>query len=313
MSTEHDHSALRPTRQVLSQDPQERMPCETWDLHLLIEGTGMSTGASAVEFKGKLYIFYALQKAPGVFALGYTVLFKNSANQMIIQHISELPTTRTSQRRPSVTVYADHLYCFYTAPDKSIRFITFSGTQWSPVETVPQVLTSDAPSAVGNGVNLYLALRGADSRALYYKVLGPSGWQPHVREDHKSVVESPSLCIHREMPFVSTRSAAGQLVTFQLIDEEYPIHVSNQPDTYGASALHTQGEYFYCATRKRSGNQYTVEMFRPYLDVDIYSQTAGRFVSAPCLTSYLGDMYLIGQRPCQDLALLKLNPVCITK
>ncbi|WP_143520675.1 hypothetical protein [Pseudomonas lundensis] len=313
MSTEHDHSALRPTRQVLSQDPQERMPCETWDLHLLIEGTGMSTGASAVEFKGKLYIFYALQKAPGVFTLGYTVLFKNSANQMIIQHISELPTTRTSQRRPSVTVYADHLYCFYTAPDKSIRFITFSGTQWSPVETVPQVLTSDAPSAVGNGVNLYLALRGADSRALYYKVLGPSGWQPHVREDHKSVVESPSLCIHREMPFVSTRSAAGQLVTFQLIDEEYPIHVSNQPDTYGASALHTQGEYFYCATRKRSGNQYTVEMFRPYLDVDIYSQTAGRFVSAPCLTSYLGDMYLIGQRPCQDLALLKLNPVCITK
>ncbi|SOB50729.1 conserved hypothetical protein [Pseudomonas lundensis] len=289
------------------------MPCETWDLHLLIEGTGMSTGASAVEFKGKLYIFYALQKAPGVFTLGYTVLFKNSANQMIIQHISELPTTRTSQRRPSVTVYADHLYCFYTAPDKSIRFITFSGTQWSPVETVPQVLTSDAPSAVGNGVNLYLALRGADSRALYYKVLGPSGWQPHVREDHKSVVESPSLCIHREMPFVSTRSAAGQLVTFQLIDEEYPIHVSNQPDTYGASALHTQGEYFYCATRKRSGNQYTVEMFRPYLDVDIYSQTAGRFVSAPCLTSYLGDMYLIGQRPCQDLALLKLNPVCITK
>ncbi|WP_273198257.1 hypothetical protein [Pseudomonas sp.] len=313
MSTEHDHSALRPTRQVLSQDPQERMPCETWDLHLLIEGTGMSTGASAVEFKGKLYIFYALQKAPGVFTLGYTVLFKNSANQMIIQHISELPTTRTSQRRPSVTVYADHLYCFYTAPDKSIRFITFSGTQWSPVETVPQVLTSDAPSAVGNGVNLYLALRGADSRALYYKVLGPSGWQPHVREDHKSVVESPSLCIHRDMPFVSTRSAAGQLVTFQLIDEEYPIHVSNQPDTYGASALHTQGEYFYCATRKRSGNQYTVEMFRPYLDVDIYSQTAGRFVSAPCLTSYLGDMYLIGQRPCQDLALLKLNPVCITK
>lgn len=289
------------------------MPCETWDFHLLIEGTGMSTGASAVEFKGKLYIFYALQKAPGVFALGYTVLFKNSANQMIIQHISELPTTRTSQRRPSVTVYADHLYCFYTAPDKSIRFITFSGTQWSPVETVPQVLTSDAPSAVGNGVNLYLALRGADSRALYYKVLGPSGWQPHVREDHKSVVESPSLCIHREMPFVSTRSAAGQLVTFQLIDEQYPIHVSNQPDTYGASALHTQGEYFYCATRKRSGNQYTVEMFRPYLDVDIYSQTAGRFVSAPCLTSYLGDMYLIGQRPCQDLALLKLNPVCITK
>lgn len=289
------------------------MPCETWDLHLLIEGTGMSTGASAVEFKGKLYIFYALQKAPGVFTLGYTVLFKNSANQMIIQHISELPTTRTSQRRPSVTVYADHLYCFYTAPDKSIRFITFSGTQWSPIETVPQVLTSDAPSAVGNGVNLYLALRGADSRALYYKVLGPSGWQPHVREDHKSVVESPSLCIHREMPFVSTRSAAGQLVTFQLIDEEYPIHVSNQPDTYGASALHTQGEYFYCATRKRSGNQYTVEMFRPYLDVDIYSQTAGRFVSAPCLTSYLGDMYLIGQRPCQDLALLKLNPVCITK
>lgn len=289
------------------------MPCETWDFHLLIEGTGMSTGASAVEFKGKLYIFYALQKAPGVFTLGYTVLFKNSANQMIIQHISELPTTRTSQRRPSVTVYADHLYCFYTAPDKSIRFITFSGTQWSPVETVPQVLTSDAPSAVGNGVNLYLALRGEDSRALYYKVLGPSGWQPHVREDHKSVVESPSLCIHREMPFVSTRSAAGQLVTFQLIDEQYPIHVSNQPDTYGASALHTQGEYFYCATRKRSGNQYTVEMFRPYLDVDIYSQTAGRFVSAPCLTSYLGDMYLIGQRPCQDLALLKLNPVCITK
>jgi len=273
----------------------------------------MSTGASAVEFKGKLYIFYALQKAPGVFTLGYTVLFKNSANQMIIQHISELPTTRTRQLRPSVTVYADHLYCFYTAPDKSIRFITFSGTQWSPVETVPQVLTSDAPSAVGNGVNLYLALRGADSRALYYKVLGPSGWQPHVREDHKSVVESPSLCIHRDMPFVSTRSAAGQLVTFQLIDEQYPIHVSNQPDTYGASALHTQGEYFYCATRKRSGNQYTVEMFRPYLDVDIYSQTAGRFVSAPCLTSYLGDMYLIGQRPCQDLALLKLNPVCITK
>ena len=289
------------------------MPCETWDFHLLIEGTGMSTGASAVEFKGKLYIFYALQKAPGVFTLGYTVLFKNSANQMIIQHISELPTTRTRPLRPSVTVYADHLYCFYTAPDKSIRFITFSGTQWSPVETVPQVLTSDAPSAVGNGVNLYLALRGADSRALYYKVLGPSGWQPHVREDHKSVVESPSLCIHREMPFVSTRSAAGQLVTFQLIDEQYPIHVSNQPDTYGASALHTQGEYFYCATRKRSGNQYTVETFRPYLDVDIYSQTAGRFVSAPCLTSYLGDMYLIGQRPCQDLALLKLNPVCITK
>ena len=289
------------------------MPCETWDLHLLIEGTGMSTGASAVEFKGKLYIFYALQKAPGVFTLGFTVLFKNSANQMIIQHISELPTTRTRPLRPSVTVYADHLYCFYTAPDKSIRFITFSGTQWSPVETVPQVLTSDAPSAVGNGVNLYLALRGADSRALYYKVLGPSGWQPHVREDHKSVVESPSLCIHKDMPFVSTRSATGQLVTFQLIDEEYPIHVSNQPDTYGASALHTQGEYFYCATRKRSGNQYTVETFRPYLDVDIYSQTAGRFVSAPCLTSYLGDMYLIGQRPCQDLALLKLNPVCITK
>ena len=289
------------------------MPCETWDLHLLIEGTGMSTGASAVEFKGKLYIFYALQKAPGVFTLGYTVLFKNSANQMIIQHISELPTTRTSQLRPSVTVYADHLYCFYTAPDKSIRFITFSGTQWSPVETVPQVLTSDAPSAVGNGVNLYLALRGADSRALYYKVLGPSGWQPHVREDHKSVVESPSLCIHRDMPFVSTRSAAGQLVTFQLIDEQYPIHVSNQPDTYGASALHTQGEYFYCATRKRSGNQYTVETFRPYLDVDIYSQTAGRFVSAPCLTSYLGDVYLIGQRPCQDLALLKLNPTCVKK
>ena len=289
------------------------MPCETWDLHLLIEGTGMSTGASAVEFKGKLYIFYALQKAPGVFTLGYTVLFKNSANQMIIQHISELPTTRTRQLRPSVTVYADHLYCFYTAPDQSIRFITFSGTQWSPVETVPQVLTSDAPSAVGNGVNLYLALRGADSRALYYKVLEPSGWQPHVREDHKSVVESPSLCIHKDMPFVSTRSATGQLVTFQLIDEEYPIHVSNQPDTYGASALHTQGEYFYCATRKRSGNQYTVETFRPYLDVDIYSQTAGRFVSAPCLTSYLGDMYLIGQRPCQDLALLKLNPVCITK
>ena len=60
------------------------MPCETWDLHLLIEGTGMSTGASAVEFKGKLYIFYALQKAPGVFTLGFTVLFKNSANQMII-------------------------------------------------------------------------------------------------------------------------------------------------------------------------------------------------------------------------------------
>ena len=289
------------------------MPCETWDLHLLIEGTGMSTGASAVEFKGKLYIFYALQKAPGVFTLGFTVLFKNSANQMIIQHISELPTTRTRPLRPSVTVYADHLYCFYTAPDKSIRFITFSGTQWSPVETVPQVLTSDAPSAVGNGVNLYLALRGADSRALYYKVLEPSGWQPHVREDHKSVVESPSLCIHKDMPFVSTRSATGQLVTFQLIDEEYPIHVSNQPDTYGASALHTQGEYFYCATRKRSGNQYTVETFRPYLDVDIYSQTAGRFVSAPCLTSYLGDMYLIGQRPCQDLALLKLNPVCITK
>ena len=273
----------------------------------------MSTGASAVEFKGKLYIFYALQKAPGVFTLGFTVLFKNSANQMIIQHISELPTTRTSQLRPSVTVYADHLYCFYTAPDKSIRFITFSGTQWSPVETVPQVLTSDAPSAVGNGVNLYLALRGEDSRALYYKVLGPSGWQPHVREDHKSVVESPSLCIHREMPFVSTRSAAGQLVTFQLIDEQYPIHVSNQPDTYGASALHTQGEYFYCATRKRSGNQYTVETFRPYLDVDIYSQTAGRFVSAPCLTSYLSDVYLIGQRPCQDLALLKLNPTCVKK
>ena len=291
-----------------SDAPIHNSGCPTWELIMPIEGTGISSGVSAVEFKGKLYAFYTRHKTPDAVTLGYVVLNKNADNDLRLESINELPAPQVAHFRPAVTVYAQHLYCFYTATDQTIRLLNYSGAEWSSTESVPNVLTSDAPSVASNGASLYLALRSTRQHAFYHKVLDHTGWQPHVLDPDIDTAESPSLCIYENVPYVGIRTPAEQQLICRLSSYWHPIHLSKQRGTYGAPALAAHDKCFFSAARLRDSNQCTIDRFQPKQGMEHVDKTAGAYLSPPCLTQYSGDLYLISQRPCNDLAILKFNP-----
>lgn len=301
MHNNFDHSA------VIS----EAFPCQTWQLIIPIEGTGQTSDVSAVEYKGKLYLFYTQEKGPDLFKLGYTVMVKNPENKLVVESINELPVQDAGHFRPAVTVYENHLFCFYTATDQTLRFSTFAGDDWSPLSTVPHTLSADAPSVVAHEDKLYVALQGTTGGMFYHIVLDTHGWYPNVPAPHINFSGSPSLCIYNNKVHVALRGLDGRsYVFFFMKNQWHPVFTSQQTEVYGPPALHAWGNVMVIASLKHRNNRYTTELRHPLTSLPEYYDTAGTYLSPPCLTRYLSNLYLIGKRPCNDLAISVFNPNC---
>lgn len=286
----------------------ETIACQPWELVMPIEGTGKTSDTCAVEFEGQLYIFYTKEKGPDLFKLGYTVVVKNSDNKLIVKSTNELPAQDAGHFRPAVTVYQNRLFCFYTATDKTLRFSVLMDNGWSPIDTVPNVLTADAPSVVAHADKLYVALQGTVGGEFYHTVLDTYGWHPNVPAPHISFSDSPSLCIYDNKVHVAVRGLDGHSYIFCFIDNQWhPVFTSQHTEVYESPALHAWNHLMVIASLKHPNNRYTTELIPPLTSPPDYYDTAGTYLSPPCLTRYLDGFYLIGKRPCNDLAISVFN------
>ena len=298
--------------------PQDTFPCQSWQLVLPVEGTGINSGVSAFEYQGKLYAFYNKGRGPQDGMIGYAILSKNSSDRLVLEGIHELPNESDNQYRPSggfrpaVTVYQNRLFCFYRDASGGISFNVGSGTFWESTQSVPQVLTSDAPSVAALGDQLFVVLRGTEGGDFYHKVLDPSGWQPNQRDPQIKFNGSPSLSIAGGLPTVALKGLDERLYLFKFQDNGWlPVLTSSQHDIFGPPAFIQWDRFMVDASLKRSNNHYTTELIRSPLEVNDYYQTAGVYTSPPCLAKYHNELYLIGRRPCNDLGISIFNPECI--
>lgn len=285
-------------------------PRHPWELIIPIEGTHISSGVSAIEFKGKLYVFYIKAGVNDPFTISYAVLSRNAQHTLFLESLNELPTKEVAQFRPSVTVYNDHLFCFYTATDQTVRYRVFTGTEWSPVDIVPQTLSADAPSVATRGEQLYLALQGTSNRVLYHKVFENFSWGPNIPQHNIKFNGSPALCIYADTPHVAIHGLDEHLYLLIFENNQWQvIFRSEQSNPYDAPSLHAWAKFIISATHTNDGNRYSTElMHRETHTHDIYS-TAGSYRSPPCLTTYLHELYLIGRRTCDDLGISLFNPI----
>ncbi|MFP3518645.1 hypothetical protein SB766_20915 [Pseudomonas sp. SIMBA_077] len=292
----------------------ETIACQPWELVMAIEGTGKTSDTCAVEFEGQLYIFYIQEKGPNVFKLGYTIMAKNPDNKPRVKSLNELPVQDAGYFRPAVTVYQNRLFCFYTATDQRLRFSVLMENGWSPIDTVPNVLTADAPSVVAHADKLYVALQGTVGSEFYHTHLDSYGWHPNVPAPHISLSGSPSLCVYDNHVHVAIRGLNGRSYIFRFIDNQWrPVFASQQTEVHGSPALHAWENFIAIASLKHPNNRYTTEFVEPSARLRERYETAGAYLSAPCLTRYLNDFYLIGKRPCNDLAISVFNPNCASR
>lgn len=285
------------------------LACQPWELLIPIEGSGINSGVSAVEFKGKLYAFY-LKSNPGQpTTIGYATLSKNIKNRLFVESLDELTAKDVAHFRPAVTVYDDHLFCFFTATDQTLRYHVFTGTDWSAVDTVPHTLTADAPSVATHGNRLYLVLRGTVGNVFYHNVFENFSWGTNIPSYHILFNDSPSLCMYEEKPHVAINGLDGQLHVFVFTDNQWrPALRLSQRNLYGAPALHAWAKFIVTATRSSVTHRFLTELIHPPAARPQLYKTAGPYVSPPCLTTYDHDLYLLGQRPCNDLGISRFNP-----
>lgn len=308
MSSEYNNSI---NSRILTSSPltatDSRNP---WELQIPIEDTGISSGVSAIEFKGKLYVFYIKAGGHYPYTIGYALLAINAEHTLVLESLNELPTKEVAQLRPCVTVYNDHLFCFFTATDQTLRYRVFTGTEWSPVDIVPQTLSADAPSVVTHGEKIYLALQGTPQGVLYHKVFENYSWGPNIPQHNIRFNGSPSLCIYADTPHMAISGLDEHLYLLAFEENQWGlVSRSDQGNIYGAPSLHAWAKFIISATHIKDSNRYSTELMHQQTHThDIYS-TLGAYRSPPCLTTYLHELYLIGQRSCGDLGISLFNPI----
>ena len=312
MSTQTHH-----TGQTVPHDKQtgtsvEDIPCEPWELILPIEGTQIASGVATVEFHDKLYVFFIKEKQPDVLSLGYLVMIKNAHSKLVVESRHELTVAAVGRFRPAVTVYDNYLFCFYTGTDQRIRYLAYSGVQWSPTILVPHLLTADAPAVVSHEQALYLALQGTVEGQFFHKVFENFTWGKNIQSPTLRITGSPALCLFNDKPTAAIEGLDGLLHIFEFSDNTWQrTYKSSLPGTFGSPALNVWNGLLIYGLQKHVSKRYVTEAVHSAGTSPYYSKTIGAYLSPPCLSVYKGDFYLIGQRPCNDIGVSLFNPECL--
>ncbi|MFJ7882299.1 hypothetical protein ACIQYF_02150 [Pseudomonas sp. NPDC096917] len=289
---------------------------QSWELILPIENTGICSGVSAVEFMGKVHAFFMSEKEPDHLALSYRVFSKRPDNTLIVEKQEDFTYAGLTRLRPAVTVHDGHLFCFNTVLDKTVHYHVFSGTEWSHKGVVPGVLTDTAPAALGFGDTLHLAVQGTYNGELYHKVFHNFEWKSSIKIPGINIKGSPSLALFDNLLHMAITGTNNELYVGALLPERWEFFYRSPYYTVlGSPALSVRGQFLVCASRTLADQHFVTEILREIYDgsgrkeISTHlDRTIGRYLSEPCLISYADQFYLIGQRPCNDLAVSVYRP-----
>ena len=302
---DEDQTGTRTTRSV------EGTRCRWWELQLPLEGTGISSAVSAVEYLDKIYAFYIKKDAQGARKLGYLIMGKTRGDKIAVESSQEHSLPGLTGLAPAATVYNGRLHCFYTGSDQRLRYVTYARNQWSAVATVPGVLTVAAPSVTTCDNKLYIALQGTYNGEFYYKTLTDSNWDNTTHVPAINFKGSPSLCVFREKLHVAICGMDNLLHVFKFENRQWmPIYRSSFYEVLDSPALHPwNNSLCYSALRKPTRNYFTGFVPSPG-ESKYVGETIGTYLSSPCMIDYKGAFYLMGQRPCNDLGISIFAPNC---
>lgn len=298
-SGEHDASLHAPTW------------TQSWELIMPVEGTGICSGISAVEFKDKIYAFFITEKTPNNLQLSHLVFSKGTDKALIVERQEDFSINGLTRHRPSVTVHDGHLFCFHTVRDQTVHYHVYSGTEWSHGGTVPGVLTDQAPSAVSYKDTLYLALQGTYNGEFYHKAFQNFEWGDTINSPGLHIKGSPSLCQFGDTLSVAFTGLDDGMHLFNFFSGKWEfIYKSPHYKVSGSPALYARNNYLVCASLAQADQHVLTETLlertgsTPSLDVTTHlDRTVGTYLSEPCLIEYKDRFYLIGRRPCNDVGI----------
>ena len=291
----------------------------SWELLKPLENTGICSGVSAVEFKGKVYVFFIAEKVPGQLVLSYLLLGKSTDNALVVERLESIHGQGLTRHRPAVAVYDGHLFCFHTAVDKRVHYLVFSGTEWSHDAIVPGVLTDNAPSVANFENNLYLAVQGTYNGEFYHKVFENFEWRATINDPDITCKGSPSLCAYSHSLSVAVTGMDGTLALFHFAEHKWKLaYASPHYKVLGSPALYARKKYLVCASISDPDRHVVTETISemsdgtPSREINMHlDKTLGKYLSEPCLIQYGEQFYLIGRRPCNDLAISVYKPPLI--
>lgn len=281
-----------------------------------IEGTGICSGVSAVEFEGKIYAFFMTEKLPNQLALSHLVLKNGLDNQLIVEKQEDFPLGGLTRHRPAVTVFNGHLFCFHTVTDRTVHYHVFSGAEWSHGGVVPGVLTDRAPSVASIKDKLYLAVQGTYYGEFYHKIFENYEWKGTLKNIGIRTNGSPFLCAVGDSLVAAMAGPDNALTLFELSSEQWqPLYKSPHYKIMGSPALYASNNFLMCASLSSPDQHFNTEALRhtpsnpnqkvlsTHLD-----KTIGKYLSEPFIINYRDRLYLIGQRPCNDIGISLYAP-----
>lgn len=299
----------------------EEPNCMIWHSLTSIERSGACSPLASVEFNNKLYIFYIKETAHQPLSLGYIVVSTVlNGHHVIVESRNDIALPGLTRSRPAVAVHDEHLYCFYTTNDLTVRYLSFNRTQWSSVSVVPDLFTSDAPAVLSGGGNvLYLAVRGSESNTLFHKELWHDRWLDTLENDTIQLKGSPSICSYEPRPnsyayYVGFRGLDNKLYIRPLLNNMWTTAYANPAiDLHESVSIYPWRKGLYHATLKYPSHGCTVGV-HPFNSTDpvILNETVETYTSTPCFVHYRGQLYLIGQRPCNNIGISIFNATCHT-
>lgn len=296
----------------------EEPHCPQWYQLLSIERAAACSPLASIEFNDKLYIFYTKESPDQPLSLGYIVLSTQlDGHAIFIESRNNIAVQGLTRARQAVSVFNGSLYCFFTANDLSVRYLTFNGDQWSSVRVVPDLFTSDAPAVLNNGDTLYLAVRGNESNTLLHKELWRDRWTDTLEANTIQLKGSPSLCARQSRPgspnlFVGFRGVDDKLYISKLLHNTWsPAYPSLAIDLHGSVSLFAGRKKLFHATLKSPSRTCLVGVHSfNSTEPMVLNETVETYTSTPCFVLYRNKLYLIGQRPCNYIGLSIFNAAC---
>lgn len=296
----------------------EEPHCMQWHQLLSIERTAACSPLASIEFNDKLYIFYTKESHDQPLSLGYIVLSTQlDGHAIFIESRNNIAVQGLTRARQAVSVFNGSLYCFFTANDLSVRYLTFNGDQWSSVRVVPDLLTSDAPAVFNNGDTLYLAVRGSESTTLFHKELWRDRWGDTLEANSIELKGSPSLCAYQPHPgsaklYAGFRGVDDKLYISSLLHNQWsPAYTNLAIDLHDSVSIFAGRKGLYHATLKSPSHACLVGV-HPFSSTEpvMLNESVETYVSTPCFVPYRNQLYLIGQRPCNNIGLSIFNGSC---
>lgn len=287
-----------------------------WELVTPIEGTGICSGISVVEFNHQIYAFFMVENVTGHLGVSYLVLGNNAENKLVEQKQEYLNALHPARGRPAVTVHEGHLFCFYTTVEQTVFYHVFSGEQWTHAQEVPGVLTQHAPSVSSTNGQLYLGVQGTSNGEFYHKIFENYEWGNTIKASGIRFKGTPSLAGNGSQMHTALTGLddSVELYTFDS-DSWRLLYKSNFYKVQGSPTLYAGGSMLMCTSLNAHDQHAVTEVLgvqgggitHPVIPYHL-SVTNGKYLSEPSLVYFGEALYLIGRRPCNDVGISLYKP-----